>query len=117
MKQSLLMLASSARTHGASGGTDQSATFSTHTNKDWSFILSVSAKTGTAPTLDVTIQTNVNGVWVTVATFTQVTGSTTLTSTELKAVTINTSQIRANMTLGGSSTPGFTYSLVAFSKS
>jgi len=71
--------------------------------------LSVTANSGTNPTLDLKIQDSPNGnIWFDLVSFAQVTGSTNsqvVTPTRAPA-----KHIRAVGTVGGSSTPTFTYS-------
>lgn len=73
------------------------------------FYLTYTAKTGTAPTLDVKIQDSEdNSTFTDVVSFTQV--SNTATGSERKAVTGPLRRyIRANWTIGGSNTPGQTF--------
>lgn len=70
--------------------------------------LTVTAKAGTNPTLDVVIQTSVDGsTWRTVAAFTQATDVTA----ERKSFSGLDRYTRASWTIGGTSSPSFTFSL------
>jgi hypothetical protein len=71
--------------------------------------LSVTAASGTSPTLDVKIEEKdpVSGSWFTISTFTQV---TTGTSSQRNVFEIYGTSVRANWTLGGT-TPNFTFSV------
>lgn len=74
--------------------------------------LTVSAASGTTPTLDVTIQTSKdNATWRTVASFAQKTG----VSTERKSFTGCDRFVRANCVIGGT-TPSFTFDITGEAK-
>ena len=71
--------------------------------------LTATAKSGTNPTLDVKVQTSYDDVtWRDVAAFTQLTN----TGTERKSFTGLDKYVRIVSTLGGSSTPTYTFSVV-----
>jgi hypothetical protein len=71
------------------------------------FLLTVSAASGTTPTLDVLIQTSYdNSTWRSVASFTQATSTTT----ERLSFSGLDRYVRAKATIGGT-TPSFTYSV------
>jgi hypothetical protein len=76
--------------------------------------LNVTAQAGTNPTLDVVIQDAISsaGPWFTLITFSQITASTA--SVVGQAARAPARWVRAVGTVGGSSTPTFTYSLKAF---
>ncbi len=71
--------------------------------------LDVTAKTGTAPTLDITIATSEdNSTWRTLSTFSQVANTT---GSYRKSFAGADRYSRASWTIGGSNTPGFTFSV------
>jgi len=74
------------------------------------FYLDATAKTGTSPTLAVLIQDSADNTnWVTVATFTTLSDAT---GSERKEVLGPLRRyVRAKWTIGGSNTPGFTFSV------
>lgn len=95
----------------AARGTTTSSVFNIEHRTGMVAFLNVTAQSGTSPTLDVVIQDSPTGAapWFTLASFTQVTGSTssqTLVPSRAPAGTV-----RFVGTVGGSSTPTFTYSL------
>lgn len=70
--------------------------------------LSVTASGGTAPTLDVAIETSADGSsWATAGSFAQATG----TSSERLVVSNLDRFVRANWTIGGTGGPTFTFSV------
>jgi len=69
--------------------------------------LSVTAASGTSPTLDIDFQTKVNGVYYTHTSFTQATGTTTERKNFPAPVGVDG---RMQITIGGT-TPSFTFSL------
>lgn len=79
--------------------------------------LSVTARSGTTPTLDVKLQTSANGTdWTDLTpAFTQVTGSTTLPFTERKTIAGLQEYVRAVWDVGGTS-PSFTGSVSGYLK-
>lgn len=70
--------------------------------------LATTARSGTTPTLDVTIQTSADGStnWSSIGTFTQVTN----TGTQHKVFTGLDRYVRASWTIGGT-TPSFTFAI------
>jgi len=75
--------------------------------------LNVSAHGGTTPTLDVAVQGKdpVSGLYVTIASFTQVTTTDSLTKLIFSRPIPNT--IRLNWTIGGSAGPNYTFGVGA----
>lgn len=72
--------------------------------------LTVTAASGTSPTLDVTVQgDDGSGNWFTLGTFAQATGAVT----RRISVPLGCRNVRAGWTIGGSSTPTFTFSVTA----
>lgn len=71
------------------------------------FYLNVTAVSGTSPTLDVVIESLVDGVWMSEGAFTQATGVTTgkIELTNLPC------DIRVRHTIGGTATPTFTFTV------
>lgn len=70
-------------------------------------VLVVSARSGTNPTLDVTVQTSRDGsTWYTAGTFTQATA----TGTQRKTFALDR-YVRGSWTIGGTDTPTFTFDL------
>lgn len=108
--ENLTILTSQARTVSGT-----SAEFTVGNYKEASFFLNVTAVSGTAPTLDVVIQTKdpVSGEWFDIVTFTQATGVTKERKAD-KTIDIG-SVIRASYTIGGTD-PSFTFSLGAVVK-
>ena len=94
----------------ASRGTTTSSAIDIASANAFVSFLSVTAQSGTNPTLDVVIQDSLdNSVWFTLITHTQVTAST---GTEVIAASRSPGRyIRAIATVGGTSTPLFTFSL------
>lgn len=77
------------------------------------FTVSVTASSGTSPTLNVKIQgERADGVWFDIVSFTQAVG----VSSETRAVPLPGRRIRAVATIGGTS-PSFTFSVSGESKS
>jgi len=75
--------------------------------------LSVTAVSGTSPTLDAVIWSSADGtVWISHTAFTQATGATTA----LKSLANFGRFIRVVATIGGSSTPTVTFTLKAVAK-
>lgn len=72
---------------------------------DTRFYLSVSAVTGTDPTLDVDITATVGGVDYVLGSFTQATGETT-ESIEVSSCPV---EVKAEWVIGGTATPTFTF--------
>jgi hypothetical protein len=113
--KNLTVFASAARTATPTS----SATIDTREANTLVVTLAATAKTGTSPTLDVKLQTSEDGsTWVDVAsaTFTQITSGTSLPSTETKIFNHIGSYCKFVSTIGGSATPGFTYSLLGYTK-
>lgn len=78
--------------------------------------LNVTAVSGTNPTLDVVIETSIDGgtTWAQVIAFTQKVAA----GSQLMALPAGTygDQIRARWTIGGTAVPTFTFSVSAFAK-
>lgn len=76
--------------------------------------LECTARSGTNPTLDVVIEDTVDGTsYNTIGTFTQ------LTNTGRQVIDITgvfTNRVRARWTIGGTATPTFTFSVVAYAE-
>jgi len=75
------------------------------------FVLDVTAKSGTTPTLDVTIEFNdmASGKWITIATFTQIGDATG--NERITVATMPENTIRAAWVIGGTDTPTYTFSV------
>lgn len=112
----LTIFAAAARTASPTN----SDTFDTSESSTLVLTLAATAKTGTSPTLDVKLQTSHDGgsTWVDVtsAAFTQLTSGTSLPSTETKVFTHLGALCRLVSTIGGSATPGWTYSVAGYAK-
>lgn len=82
------------------------------------FELDVTVVTGTNPTLDVLVQDSADGVnFFTLATFTQVTAAAHAVQRINKTTTPNLDKLRVSFTIGGTSTPTFTFSVTAYAVS
>jgi len=106
------MLASAART---ASGNNSSTPSDVSWAKEAMFFLNVSAASGAAPTLDVTIATkdDTSGAWFTIATFTQ----KTTTGYELKSLSANIGKIVAVFWTIGGADSSFTFSVGMILKS
>jgi hypothetical protein len=96
-----------------------SATIDTREANSLVLTLAATAKTGTSPTLDVKAQTSEDGsTWVDVVSgaFTQLTSGSTLPSSQTLIINHLGAYTKLVSTIGGSSTPGWTYSVVGYSK-
>jgi hypothetical protein len=98
------LVASAARTTTGSG-----SAFEMEDNGTLRLLLNVSAASGTTPTLDVTIETSLDGStgWTSVGTFTQ----NTAVSSQRKVFTGLDRYARATWVIGGT-TPSFTFSVI-----
>lgn len=97
-------------TAALASGTTNTSGYEVSRSKSGSFYISVTAVSGTNPTLDVIIQDSPDGtLWYTLTTFTQATAATT----EVKRVTQIGRYVRANMIVGGTASPTVTFSLQA----
>jgi len=81
-----------------------------HLNSLLSFILEVTAKAGTNPTLDIDVEVldEVSGLWFVLDSFTQAVAET---SERLAAVSVPEGRIRVSWTIGGTDTPTFSFSV------
>ena len=80
------------------------------------FMLDVTAKSGTNPTLDVTIEgwDATAGKWRTITTFAQILGaSVPVTPDAVEVDPLYYEIIRATWVIGGTASPGFTFTLAA----
>jgi len=71
------------------------------------FYLNVTAVSGTNPTLDVVVESLIDGVWVLEGSFTQATGVTA----EKIELTNLPCDVRVRHTIGGTDTPTFTFTV------
>jgi hypothetical protein len=103
---SLPLAASAARTADGPGATTDVNLL----NSALSFVLRVTAVSGTNPTLDVDIEVldEVSGLWYVLDSFTQIAAQG---NERLAAASIPEGRMRANWTIGGTDTPTFTFSV------
>jgi hypothetical protein len=81
-----------------------------HKLREMLFQLSVTAVSGTTPTLDVDIEESLDGTnWFTLTSFTQAVAQTV----EIKKTVNVSGYIRATWTIGGTGTPTFTFKIDA----